>query len=277
MSSTTKVGVYVDLENFKRSGGFGMQYDVLRKFACREGAETVRLNAYAGFDKRRALIDPLYEKKTRSFFSIIRDFGFKVIEKEVKWFRDEDGKEYAKANADLDMAVDALLQSENLDRVLMATGDGDFVQVIRALQNKGCRVEVVAFSNVSSALRQEADMFISGYLIPNLLPPIKPSKEESSWGEIGSRVRGTCYHYNHSKSFGYMRFLKDMGPLWITDHRDVDSPYKTAYFHNSMVLDNIDYTTLPSRNYLFEFKLSKSALHEGEFQAEDINLICRLS
>ena len=36
------------------------------------------------------------------------------------------------------------------------TGDGDFVQVVRALQNKGCRVEVLAFDNVSEELRREA-------------------------------------------------------------------------------------------------------------------------
>jgi len=55
--------------------------------------------------------------------------GYKVIEKRVKWFVDEAGNRYGKANADLDMAVDVLLQSENLDRVLLITGDGDFVQV----------------------------------------------------------------------------------------------------------------------------------------------------
>lgn len=68
------------------------------------------------------------------------------------------------------MAVDMLLQSEKLDRVLMLTGDGDFVQVVRALQNRGCRVELVAFANISADLRQEVDMFIPGWLIPNLLP-----------------------------------------------------------------------------------------------------------
>jgi uncharacterized LabA/DUF88 family protein len=100
------------------------------------------------------------------FFAVLRDFGYKVIQKEVKWFTDEDGNQVAKANADLDLAVDALMQSDNLDRVVLVTGDGDFVQVVRALQNKGCRVEVVAFRNVSSELRREADLFYSGQRSP---------------------------------------------------------------------------------------------------------------
>jgi hypothetical protein len=107
-----------------------------------------------------------YREKARSYQSALREIGYKVIEKRVKWFEDEAGNRYGKANADLDMAVDVLLQSENLDRVLLVTGDGDFVQVVRALQNKGCRVEVLAFDNISEELRREADMFVSGYLVP---------------------------------------------------------------------------------------------------------------
>ena len=32
-----KVGIYVDVENITMNGGRGMQYDVLRAFACRGG------------------------------------------------------------------------------------------------------------------------------------------------------------------------------------------------------------------------------------------------
>ena len=42
------------------------------------------------------------------------------------------------------------------------------------------RVEVVAFENVSQSRREEADMFLSGYLIPNLLP-IPQQAERSAW------------------------------------------------------------------------------------------------
>ncbi|WP_247392596.1 NYN domain-containing protein [Ralstonia pseudosolanacearum] len=58
--------------------------------------------------------------------------------KNVKHFKDEEGNDVSKSNADLDMAVDALTESERLDTVLLVTGDGDFVQVVRALQSKGC-------------------------------------------------------------------------------------------------------------------------------------------
>jgi uncharacterized LabA/DUF88 family protein len=147
--SFAKVGVYVDVSNIYLNGGQRMQYDVLREFACRDEAELVRLNAYVSYDRERAERDEAYRKGTQNFHSALRDLGYKVIVKEISWFVDENGVRYGKANADLELAVDALLQSVNLDRVLLVSGDGDFVQVVRALQDKGCRVEVVALDNVS--------------------------------------------------------------------------------------------------------------------------------
>src|SRR5437763_1588133 len=116
-----------------------MRYDVLRRFALRDGGTAPRLNAIIAYDFERAKEDQTYREKKEGYFGNLRDFGFKIIQKPVKRFRDEDGKEYFKANADLDMAVDVLMQSGKLDRVLLLTGDGDFVRLVRALQDQGCR------------------------------------------------------------------------------------------------------------------------------------------
>jgi uncharacterized LabA/DUF88 family protein len=275
--STARVGVYVDSANINRNGGYGMGYEVLREFACRDEAEAMRLNAYVSYDAEKARRDSYYFNRTNSFYSVLRDFGYKVIQKEVKWFTDEDGNRVAKANADLDLAVDALLQSEKLDRVLLATGDGDFVQVVRALQNKGCRVEVVAFKNISQELRREADLFLNGYLIPNLLP-IDRDDEENLWGELEHRVRGICYY--HKNDFGFMRYLKRIDPnLWQTDAKHPDSPYGTAWFHDSSLpvspTSGVISNDLPSRRFIFEFKLTKAEQDKG-LRAMDIQLIAEM-
>jgi uncharacterized LabA/DUF88 family protein len=277
MSSFFKVGVFVDNENIRRNGGFGMRYENLRNFACRGDAEPIRLNAYVSFDKRRAERDGEYSSNINKFFSSIRDNGFKVIEKEVKWYTNEDGTEFGKANADLDMAVDALLQSENLERVILATGDGDFVQVVRALQNKGCRVEVISFDNVSQDLRRECDMFMSGYLIPDLLP-VKDRRDRPQWGEVGSRVRGTCYFYKQDDNFGFMKFQKQIGEICIMDSREKESPYNTIYFNKSALQTNFDLSDLPSRNYIFEFTIKEKSIRgETKQVADDIELLYKYS
>ena len=256
-TKSSKIGIYVDVSNMHHNGGGSMRYKVLRQFACRDGGDAMRLNAYIPYDKERAAEDDAYRNKRQNYFSVMRDCGFKVIQKLVRWYYDEDGTRHSKANADLDMAVDILLQSYYLDQVLLVTGDGDFVQVVRAMQNNGCRVEVLAFDNVSAELMREADMFMSGYLVPNLLPFGSGSDNHERWGKPGSRVRGHCYHYDNVKSFGFLRFLPEIAPgLWNTDTRDFDSPYDTAFFHNSELPHGFN-RPLPSRKTIFEFTLEK--------------------
>jgi len=120
-SGVQRVGVYVDVSNIAQNGGYRMHYDVLREFACRNQGVAVRLNAYVAFDEEEAKVNLDYKKKSKNFHSVLRDFGYKVIVKKVRWSYDEEGKKFGKANADLDMAVDALTQSDRLDYVLLVT------------------------------------------------------------------------------------------------------------------------------------------------------------
>lgn len=279
--SHTKVGLYIDEANIRSNGGYGMQYDVLREFACHDSASPVRLNVYTTFNQRNAEIDEVYRTKTQRFYAMLRGMGYKVIIKNYKWYTDDEGNEYAKANSDLDMAVDALLQSENLERVLLCTGDGDFVQVVRALQNKGCRVEIMAFKNVSLDLRREADAFFSGYLIPNLLPTLSPFGNgfAKPWGEEGSRVRGICYAYKQEENYGFIRLLKRTeSNLWITDTRHPQSPYIAVFLHNSALPRGLRSEDLPDHELILEFNIEKSERNgDTKLQARDVQVVGALN
>lgn len=268
-----RVGVYIDAENLSRNGGDRMQYRVLRDIACRENGQPIRLNTYIAFDDRRAQGDAQYRESMLEYYSAVRDAGFKIIEKKVQHFVDNSGVERTKANADLDMAVDCLLQSEHLDRVVLGTGDGDFVQVVRALQNRGCRVEIVAFDNVSGNLRREADHFLSGYLVPGLIPSALGGKP---WGQPGSRVRGVCYYYPPlGKEVGFLRYLdRSDGNLWLRDERDENSPYAAAAFHVNNMPAGFDASLLPSREIVFEFELETAEGYERP-RARDITVCCK--
>jgi uncharacterized LabA/DUF88 family protein len=268
-----RVGVYVDAENLSRNGGDRMQYRVLRDIACRQSGQPIRLNTYIAFDDRRSLVDAPYRESMLEYYSAVRDAGFKIIEKKIQHFIDNNGVERTKANADLDMAVDCLLQSEHLDRVVLGTGDGDFAQVVRALQNRGCRVEIIAFDNVSGNLRREADHFLSGYLVPGLIPSAPGGKP---WGQQGSRVRGVCYYYPPSgKEVGFLRYLdRSDGNLWLRDERDENSPYAAAAFHVNNMPTGCDASVLPSREIVFEFELETAEGYERP-RAKDITICCK--
>lgn len=271
-TSSNRIGVFVDVANLFQNGGLRLRFDVLREFACRENDLPVRLNAYVVFDPEKAEDNPAYRRSQNAFQASLRDYGYKVIQKNVMWYTDEDGRRFGKANCDIDMAVDALLQSEDLSRVLLGTGDGDFVQVVRALQNKGCRVEVLAFDNVSSALKREADVFISGYLIPDLLPDIGP-RDAPPWGEVGSTVRGVCYHHSE-KGYGFLRYMKHIAPdIWRTDTREEDSPFKSVFFHDSELPTGFSPNGLPNRDQIFEFIIERSDKEDGNLRARDIRIV----
>src|SRR6476469_2616594 len=234
--SGLRAGVYVDVKNTTLNVGRCMRFDVLRDFACRDGGDALRLNAYLAYDAERARHDPIYRTNATGFHFAMRSVGFKVIDKPLKWYTNEDGIRVSKANSDLDLAVDMLLQSAKLDRVVLVSGDGDFVQVVRALQNMGCRVELIGVQNVSYDLRCEADLFISGFLVPGLLPQAR----EPRWGELGSRVRGTCRHYNPDRGFGFLRYLVSLENLTENDPGTRESPFRDAFFHFSNMPPGLD-------------------------------------
>ncbi len=228
--SELKVGVFVDAENIKFNGGYQLRYDILRRFAARNGGTLLRLNTYLAFDQERAREDPEYAKKSHIYQQMVRDYGWKIIVKHVRRFTDDEGNVTTKANADLDLAVDAMLQVENLDLILLVTGDGDFLQVVTALQNRGCRVELLGFQNVSKQLQRQVDAFYRGYLIPDLLP--FSSEPRNEWGKTGSCVRGVCTKWFPDKGYGFLRFIREVSPnLWVTDPRDHDSPYESVFCH----------------------------------------------
>lgn len=269
--SSLKVGVFVDAENIKFNGGYQLRYDILRRFAARAGGTLLRLNTYLAFDQERAAEDSDYAKKSSAYQKTVRDFGWKIIVKQVRRYTDDEGNVTTKANADLDLAVDAMLQVENLDLVLLVTGDGDFLQVVSALQNRGCRVELLGFKNVSKQLQQQADAFYRGYLIPDLLPIAHEPRNE--WGEPGSCVRGICTKWFPEKGYGFLRFIKTISSnLWITDPRDPDSPYESVFCHTNELAEGVTPDDLQNRENILEFHLGKSGVDNG-LVASNVRLI----
>jgi uncharacterized LabA/DUF88 family protein len=271
LNSGIKIGVFVDAENIKYNGGYQMRYDILRRFATRDGSFPLRLNTYMAFDPERAKEDYDYRKKSFAYQQMVRDFGWKITVKHVRHFIDDEGNATTKANADLDLAVDAMLQSEQLDQILLVTGDGDFLQVVTALQNKGCRVELIAFKNVSGALQRQADAFYPGYLIPDLLPISYEPRND--WGKPGSCVRGVCSKWFPDKGYGFLRFIDRIdGNLWITDPREPDSPYVSVFCHANEVAEDVTEEMLMNRDTVLEFYVQPSEQKDDGLVANNVRL-----
>ncbi len=118
----------------------------------------------------RILIRALaYVVKTKTgeekpFFEALKQLG---IETRVKKLQEFYGG-MKKADWDVGIAVDAIRVSPGVDTIVLASGDGDFLQLIEYLKNQGKRVEVIAFGkSASSKLKKAADEFIDMGADPN--------------------------------------------------------------------------------------------------------------
>ena len=249
-----KTGIYVDAENIRLSGGYGMRYDILVELANAGNSVLLRANSYLAEDRARTKEDDDYRQKLYHYHDVLRQCGFKVIKKYVKHFVDDEGILTTKANADMDLAIDALLQARNLDRVILVTGDGDFIRLVLALQNMGCRVEVVGFNNVSHELKEAADSYLSGFLIPGLLP-MQAGEED--------RYRGIPVSYNPDRGFGFLRYY----------HLTKDGlHHDTVFFHCSKSNLANDHLFLDSSN-IFEFSILRDGENKDRTEAAEIILL----
>jgi len=91
--------------------------------------------------------------------------GFTVKTKPAKEFTDAAGRRRVKGNMDIELAIDALEMSDNLDHIVLFSGDGDFRHLVDVLQGRGKRVTVVSTisvqpSMIADELRRQADEFV---------------------------------------------------------------------------------------------------------------------
>ncbi len=233
-----KAGIFIDAENVMRTGGWGLRYDTLKQFVKAQGSYILRANTYMAFDTDRESVDVEFRRKKQLYRSNLRQLGYKVILKHVRRFQDSDGTLVTKANADLELAVDALLQAHYLDYVVLLSGDGDFTRLVSALQGMGCRVDVIGLHYCSRELKEAADHYVPGFLIPDLIP-ISPG-----------RRRGILTAVNEEKYFG-----------WLTIYRSLhlDDIDREIFIHGNDLetgrLSNERFSELRDHQSIIEFDL----------------------
>src|ERR1700742_1271722 len=91
--------------------------------------------------------------------------GFAVVTKPLKEFTDAQGRCRVKGNMDIEVAIDVMEMADQVDHIVIFSGDGDFRRLVEAAQKKGRRVSVVSTIRtqppmVSDDLRRQADNFI---------------------------------------------------------------------------------------------------------------------
>lgn len=189
-----RVAIFIDGWNFRYATyeSFGLRVDytkLLRYFA--ESAILVRAYFYTGEWEDSAISryvrlsnspDPQAKQREmeqqrdgeRAFWRFLNRNGYRVVRKPVRVMSpDEEDPERPprmKADLDLELAIDMLTLADRVDRIVLVSGDGDFVPLVDAVAKRGVRVAVVstqaeeAFRNAryraSDELLDAADEFI---------------------------------------------------------------------------------------------------------------------
>jgi uncharacterized LabA/DUF88 family protein len=78
------------------------------------------------------------------FYLKLKEFGYELYLKPVKLYDQDDGTTKRKANCDVDMAFYLMKEKDNFDKVVILSGDGDFLPVLKYLREQGKEVVVLA-------------------------------------------------------------------------------------------------------------------------------------
>lgn len=78
------------------------------------------------------------------FYNRLEKFGYTMILKPVKMYDQEDGTTKRKANCDVDMTFYLMKEENNFDRVIILSGDGDFLPALKHLRSNSKEVLILA-------------------------------------------------------------------------------------------------------------------------------------
>jgi uncharacterized protein (TIGR00288 family) len=147
-----RVAILVDVQN--------MYHSAKNLYNARVNFKEIMKAAVAG---RRLVQAYAYVIKSQApeeqgFFDALASQGFEIRIKDLQIFAGG----AKKGDWDVGLAMDAIRLASKVDVIVLVTGDGDFVPLVRYLrENQGCQVELLAFRESGSGrLIEEVDDFI---------------------------------------------------------------------------------------------------------------------
>lgn len=155
-----KIGLFIDGANLyaaARALGFDIDYKRLLDVFSGDGT-LIRAFYYT------ALLEDQEYSPIRPLVDWLDYNGYTMVTKPAKEFTDATGRRKIKGNMDIELAIDVMEMADNLDHIVLFSGDGDFRRLVEAVQRKGVRVSVVSTVKssppmVADELRRQADRF----------------------------------------------------------------------------------------------------------------------
>jgi uncharacterized LabA/DUF88 family protein len=156
-----RIGLFIDGANLHaaaRSLGFDIDYKQLLNIFKNEG-RLIRALYYT------ALVEDQENSPIRPLVDWLDYNGYTMVTKPAKEYIDTAGHRKIKGNMDIEISIDAIEMCEQMDHIVLFSGDGDFRRLIEAVQRRGKRVTVISTVRshppmAADELRRQADVFI---------------------------------------------------------------------------------------------------------------------
>ena len=159
-SRHNRIALFIDGSNLHataRTLGFDIDYRRLRhEFEGR--GELLRAFYYT------CLIEGQANSGVKPLIDWLDYNGYTVVTKTTKEFIDGNGRRRAKGKMEIELTVDAMELAEQIDEMVLFSGDGDYRRLVEAIQRRGVRVTVVSTTSsqpsmIADELRRQADAF----------------------------------------------------------------------------------------------------------------------
>lgn len=160
-----RVALFVDTQNLYYGGrdSFDRHVDYRRllELALR-GRRLVRATAY--------VVERDGDSSAYGFITKLSVLGYRVRRRKVRVHRvDDSGTTVMEGDWDMGIAADMVRSFGQAEVLVLASGDADFVPILELAQERGLRVEVLAFKeSVGQALVDLADSFVALGEAPNI-------------------------------------------------------------------------------------------------------------
>jgi uncharacterized LabA/DUF88 family protein len=148
--SSQRVAILIDVQN--------LYYSAKNLYGARVNFREVLKSGVAGRNLIRAFAYVVRTKtgEEKPFFNALAKLGIETRVRDLQEFYGG----LKKADWDVGITIDAIRIAPSIDTIILASGDGDFLQLVEYLKNQGKRVEIMAFGrSASSQLKKSADAF----------------------------------------------------------------------------------------------------------------------
>jgi len=150
MPSNTKVYAFIDSQNINlgvKSLGWDLDFKRFR----------IYLKDKYGVEKAFLFLG--YIEENEKLYRYLEEAGYILVFKPTVRYKKEDGIKI-KGNVDIELAMTVLLEINNYDKAIIASGDGDFCTLINYLKENDKLLRVIVPNNQYSSLLKEFSKYI---------------------------------------------------------------------------------------------------------------------